>query len=168
MVQAAVAGVDGRRGLSHGDRPGRSELHRRHGARAAGRRHRRSGPMSIVGADVAAELDTWQRVDELRAAVTLVVVDRGGVGSGEDRPGGSVERLRIPALDISSSQLRRASGPGPVGGFPHSRARHTLHPPAKSVRWQQMSSADAVRTAAGPHGARPGGLTEVDVAVPAA
>ena len=36
----------------------------------------------IVGADVAAELDTWQRVDELRQAVTLVVVDRGGVGPG--------------------------------------------------------------------------------------
>jgi nicotinate-nucleotide adenylyltransferase len=66
----------------------------------------------IVGADVAAELDTWQRVDELRRAVTLVVVDRGGVGSGGDPPGWQVERLRIPALDISSSQLRERLAEG--------------------------------------------------------
>jgi nicotinate-nucleotide adenylyltransferase len=69
-------------------------------------------PYVIVGADVAAELDTWQRVDELRRAVTLVVVDRGGVGSGDDPPGWRVERLRIPALDISSSQLRQRLAEG--------------------------------------------------------
>ncbi|HLM95299.1 MAG TPA: nicotinate-nucleotide adenylyltransferase [Acidimicrobiales bacterium] len=69
-------------------------------------------PYLIVGADVAAELGTWQRVDELREAVTLVVVDRGGVGPGDDPPGWRVERLRIPALDISSSQLRRRLAEG--------------------------------------------------------
>jgi nicotinate-nucleotide adenylyltransferase len=69
-------------------------------------------PYVIVGADVAGELDTWQRVDELRRAVTLVVVDRGGVGSADDLPGWRVERLRIPALDISSSQLRRRLAQG--------------------------------------------------------
>ena len=60
----------------------------------------------IVGADVAADLGTWQRTDELRDTVTLVVVDRGGIGSGEAPAGWRVERLRIPALDISSSRLR--------------------------------------------------------------
>jgi len=69
-------------------------------------------PYLIVGADVAAELGTWQRADELREAVTLVVVDRGGVGPGEDPPGWRVERLRIPALDISSSQLRHRLAEG--------------------------------------------------------
>jgi nicotinate-nucleotide adenylyltransferase len=69
-------------------------------------------PFVIVGADVAAELETWQQVDELRKAVTLVVVDRGGVGSGQDPPGWQVERLRIPALDISSSQLRQRLAEG--------------------------------------------------------
>ena len=69
-------------------------------------------PYLIVGADVAAEIGTWQRVDELREAVTLVVVDRGGVGSGDEPPGWRVERLRIPALDISSSQLRRRLAEG--------------------------------------------------------
>src|ERR1700688_23030 len=66
----------------------------------------------IVGADVAAELGTWRQVDEIRASVTLVVVDRGGVGAGEDPPGWRVERLSIPALDISSSQLRRRLAEG--------------------------------------------------------
>jgi nicotinate-nucleotide adenylyltransferase len=66
----------------------------------------------IVGADVAAELGTWRQTDEIRAAVTLVVVDRGGVGSSEDPPGWRVERLSIPALDISSSQLRRRLAEG--------------------------------------------------------
>jgi len=69
-------------------------------------------PFVIVGADVAVELETWQQVDELREAVTLVVVDRGGVGSGQDPPGWQVERLRIPALDISSSQLRQRLAEG--------------------------------------------------------
>ncbi len=66
----------------------------------------------IVGADVAAELDTWQRVEELRDAVTLVVVDRGGVGSDDGPHGWRVERLGIPALDISSSRLRRRLAEG--------------------------------------------------------
>jgi len=69
-------------------------------------------PYVIVGADVAAELGTWQEVDELRKAVILVVVDRGGVGPGEDPPGWHVERLSIPALDISSSQLRERLAQG--------------------------------------------------------
>jgi nicotinate-nucleotide adenylyltransferase len=69
-------------------------------------------PYVIVGADVAAELGTWQRVDEVRESVTLVVVDRGGVGPGQDPPGWRVERLRIPALDISSSELRQRLAEG--------------------------------------------------------
>jgi nicotinate-nucleotide adenylyltransferase len=64
-------------------------------------------PYVIVGADVAADLGSWRRVDEIRRAVTLVVVDRGGVAPGEDPPGWRVERVRIPALDISSSELRQ-------------------------------------------------------------
>lgn len=61
----------------------------------------------IVGADVAAELGTWERAEALSRAVTLVVVERGGVSSGEDPVGWRVVRLSIPALEISSSDLRR-------------------------------------------------------------
>jgi nicotinate-nucleotide adenylyltransferase len=66
----------------------------------------------IVGADVAAELHTWARVDELRAAVTLVIVDRGGVKAGSDPPGWRVKHLAIPAIDVSSSDLRRRLAQG--------------------------------------------------------
>ena len=111
MVEAAVAGVEGVEACRMEiDRGGPSytvdtvrELRRR---RPAAR------PFVIVGADVAAELSSWRHVDELRRAVTLVVVDRGGVGPGEDPPGWRVERLRIPALDISSSQLRERLAEG--------------------------------------------------------
>lgn len=60
----------------------------------------------VVGADVAAELDTWHEGKELARLVGLVIVDRGGVERGADPPGWAVERLRIPALDVSSSDLR--------------------------------------------------------------
>ena len=60
----------------------------------------------VVGEDVAAELGTWERAGELAARVTLVVVDRGGVGTGSDPAGWRVVRVSIPALEISSSDLR--------------------------------------------------------------
>lgn len=66
----------------------------------------------VVGADVAGELDTWQRVDEIRDVVTLVIVDRGGVATAPDPAGWKVERLRIPGLDISSSELRQRLAEG--------------------------------------------------------
>jgi nicotinate-nucleotide adenylyltransferase len=60
----------------------------------------------LVGADVAAELGTWHQVDELARLVGLVIVDRGGVDRTADPPGWTVQRLQIPALDVSSSDLR--------------------------------------------------------------
>jgi len=69
-------------------------------------------PFVIVGADVAADMDSWHRVGDLRERATLVIVDRGGVPSGEDPPGFEVRRERIPALDISSSELRDRLGRG--------------------------------------------------------
>lgn len=71
------------------------------------RRHHPSADLFLViGADVVPQLPTWQRVGELPDQVTLVVVHRGGVEPGPDPPGWSVVRLRIPALEISSSDLR--------------------------------------------------------------
>ncbi len=61
----------------------------------------------IVGSDVAADLGTWKRPDVVARLATLAVVDRGGVVSGG--PGGShwrVERVEMPRLEISSSDLR--------------------------------------------------------------
>ena len=125
-------------------------------------------PYLIVGADVAAELETWQRVDELRESVTLVVVDRGGVGAAQDPPGWQRRAAAHPGARHLEQPAPGPPGRGPLGRFPHPRGRHTLHPPAESVRWHQMKSPDAVRTAVRPTAGAPGGLTEVDVAVPAA
>ncbi len=69
----------------------------------------------IVGADVAAELDTWHRADELAATERFVVVNRpGSTGSGTGSsgsvdgppPGWAHDRIEIPPLDISSTDLR--------------------------------------------------------------
>ena len=66
----------------------------------------------VVGADVAAELSTWKRVEELVGSVELVVVERGGVAGPPDPPGWRVQRLHIPQLEISSSDLRRRLADG--------------------------------------------------------
>lgn len=66
----------------------------------------------VVGADVAAELGTWRRVDVVARLATLVVVTRGGVPQPQLGPRWRTERVEIPALEVSSSELRsrRAAG----------------------------------------------------------
>jgi nicotinate-nucleotide adenylyltransferase len=76
------------------------------------RRHPDTDFSLLVGADVAAELETWHEVDQLAMRVRLVIVDRGGVERAADPPGWAVTRLRIPALDVSSSQLRQRLAAG--------------------------------------------------------
>jgi nicotinate-nucleotide adenylyltransferase len=60
----------------------------------------------IVGSDAATTLHTWHRYEELRDLATLVIVDRDGHSDAEPPPGWSAERVSIPRLDISSSELR--------------------------------------------------------------
>ncbi|HEX2850899.1 MAG TPA: nicotinate-nucleotide adenylyltransferase [Acidimicrobiales bacterium] len=69
----------------------------------------------IVGADVADDLDTWIRVEEVRALARLVVVNRPGA----DVPvallrshGWEVSVVTIPALEISSTDLRARASDG--------------------------------------------------------
>ena len=64
-----------------------------------------------VGSDVAAELGSWRRFDEIKGLTTLVVIDRGGAASNFDPQGRwegarSVLHLRIPTVEVSSSELR--------------------------------------------------------------
>jgi nicotinate-nucleotide adenylyltransferase len=76
----------------------------------------------IVGADVAAGLDTWHRADEVRAAATLVVVSRNG-DDGETAEAAAAKagrpvHVRIPRLDVASSDLRvRVANGEPVDGL---------------------------------------------------
>jgi nicotinate-nucleotide adenylyltransferase len=65
----------------------------------------------IVGSDLVGDLDSWERVHEVRESATLVIVERGGVPKAPDREGPEcdgwkVERVSMPSIDLSSSELR--------------------------------------------------------------
>ncbi|MGD0219195.1 MAG: nicotinate-nucleotide adenylyltransferase [Acidimicrobiales bacterium] len=71
----------------------------------------------IVGADVVAGLATWERLDEVRRATTIVVVNRPGstpVLPGPTGPlaGWNAVAIEIPALEISSTDLRERAATG--------------------------------------------------------
>ena len=65
----------------------------------------------IVGTDLVGDLGSWERVHEVRALTTLVIVERGGVPKnshldGPESDGWKVERVSMPSIDLSSSELR--------------------------------------------------------------
>lgn len=71
----------------------------------------------IVGADVVEALPSWERLEEVRDAVTLVVVNRPGAKVAELGPSGPaagwrVESIEMPALEISSTDLRERAATG--------------------------------------------------------
>ncbi len=67
----------------------------------------------IVGTDVAARLDTWVRVDEVKHLATLVVVERpGDAPPGAELEGWRVERVVMPSFDVSSTEIRRRLADG--------------------------------------------------------
>lgn len=71
----------------------------------------------VIGADVALQLGTWERIEEVRPKVSLVVVNRPGsatITPGEDGPlsGWKAEAVEIPALEISSTDLRDRAATG--------------------------------------------------------
>ena len=66
----------------------------------------------IVGSDVAADLHTWRRPHDVARLATLVVVTRGGAPDVDPGPRWRVEHVRIPKLDISSSDLRARAADG--------------------------------------------------------
>lgn len=66
----------------------------------------------VVGGDVAGELGTWVRGEELCAAVSLVVVSRPGAAAALPPPPWRSTAVTIPALDVSSSDLRARAAAG--------------------------------------------------------
>lgn len=60
----------------------------------------------VVGADAAAGLPTWERVDEVRARCSVVVVDRPGSGAPSVPEGWVWTHVEVPHLDVSSTELR--------------------------------------------------------------
>ena len=60
----------------------------------------------VVGADAAAGLRTWERADELAKLVTVVVVRRPGFDLSVVPSGFTSVEVEVPALDVSSSDIR--------------------------------------------------------------
>lgn len=66
----------------------------------------------ILGADAAAGIDTWERVEEVRALATVVVVERPGSEPSPPLPGWRWVQLEVPSLEVSSTDLRRRVADG--------------------------------------------------------
>jgi len=60
----------------------------------------------VVGSDVVSELQTWERAAEVGRQATLVAVARPGVTVGRPPPSWRMEVVEVPALDVSSTDLR--------------------------------------------------------------
>ncbi len=83
----------------------------------------------IVGWDVATELATWDRWEDIQNRATLVVVNRPGAGhpAGLDDDGWKVEEVTVPNLEISSTDLRaRAASGRPLDYLVPEAAVHCL------------------------------------------
>ena len=73
----------------------------------------------VLGADAVANMSTWRRLDDTRELATIVVVERSGDAYAEPPGSGwKVERVAIPRLDVSSTDLRDRLATGrPVDGL---------------------------------------------------
>lgn len=61
----------------------------------------------VLGADAAGGLSTWERAGELPGLATLVLVDRPGAPAPAPPDGWAFERVEMPRLDVSSTDLRQ-------------------------------------------------------------
>jgi nicotinate-nucleotide adenylyltransferase len=122
MVQAAVDGIEGLEVSSlEVERGGPSYTYETLEALAGPERQL----FLVVGADVAATMKTWVGVERLPGLATLVVVDRAGDRPPEEGPAAeglpetwACERVSIPRLDVSSTDLRaRAARGWPLDGL---------------------------------------------------
>jgi nicotinate-nucleotide adenylyltransferase len=111
VVEAAVEGLDGLEAS-------RLELERSGPSYTAdtlaelGRQHPGAELFLLLGSDVVADLDTWERVDEVRRRATLAVVARPGVPVALPPPPWRAEVVDTPALDVSSTDLRQRVATG--------------------------------------------------------
>lgn len=116
LVQAAVEGVDGVEASG-------VEVERDAPSVTADTLDALAGPhrelFLVLGADAVANMHTWRRLEDTRSLATIVVVERNGdVHAEPPGPGWKVERVPIPRLDVSSSDVRARLAEGrPVDGL---------------------------------------------------
>ena len=60
----------------------------------------------VVGSDVAASLDAWERPEEVQRLATTVVAERGGNARGRPPEGWEHIVVEAPSLEISSTDVR--------------------------------------------------------------
>lgn len=61
----------------------------------------------LLGSDTAAGLDTWERYEEIAEMATIAIFPRRGYEDAAPPDGFEFERLDLPGLEISSTDLRR-------------------------------------------------------------
>jgi nicotinate-nucleotide adenylyltransferase len=72
----------------------------------------------VLGADAAANMPTWRRLEDTRHLATVVVVERDGEHADPPGPGWSWTHVHVPRLEISSSDIRdRIAAGRPVDGL---------------------------------------------------
>jgi len=84
----------------------------------------------ILGADAAAGIPTWHQPDRLAALATVVVVDRADAAP-VDLAGFAVRTVAMPAIGLSSTELRARVGRG------------------EALRWQVPPAVEALITELG-------------------
>jgi nicotinate-nucleotide adenylyltransferase len=111
VVEAAVADVEGLEASRiELDRGGPSYMADTAAELAA--QHPGAELFLVVGSDIVPELPTWERVDDLARLVRLVVVARPGAGPTLPPPPWEAEAVTVPALDVSSRELRARAAAG--------------------------------------------------------
>lgn len=111
MVEAAVRGVTGLEASAlEIERGGESYT-----ADTLAELHRQAPEAELhllLGADAAAGVHTWERVEEVRSLASLVVVDRPGSVLAVLPPGWSGTFVEVPKLEVSSTELRQRVAEG--------------------------------------------------------
>ena len=111
VVEAAVAEVGGLEASRlEIDRGGPSYM--ADTAEELARLHAGAELFLVVGSDLVAELPTWEREGELRQRVTLAVVGRPGAAVALPPHPWRALAVTVPALDVSSSDLRARAAAG--------------------------------------------------------
>jgi nicotinate-nucleotide adenylyltransferase len=91
----------------------------------------------ILGNDAAAGLSTWDRWEEVAASAEIIVVNRPGAPAPNLPPPWRTRSVEIPALDVSSTDLRARLIDG--------RPLDFLIPDAAVAVWRKYLQADGFR-----------------------
>jgi nicotinate-nucleotide adenylyltransferase len=105
MVEAAVAGVDGLEACALEIERGGHSYTADTLAQLADL-HPGAELFVVLGADAAAGLPTWERVEEVRSLASLVIVDRPGEPPPVVPEGWDWTHVEVPRLEVSSTDLR--------------------------------------------------------------